>query len=781
MAITEIAGIEATFGGVPLLGSAPIRWRIAEGVDPVIETFEVPIAALPFFEAKANRHEPQELVLQNRGVIGLEGNEQIGKVVRVKNLRIITAEPGPNPHIGRIQVGDIRWLFPYLRIWKQFNVRARLANRKRGVWGDDPQFVQDVSQDQYRRWSLNPETDQPWLALDIILDTLENPASGLNRDLLAGELTIVQFDEDVEELRGISLEDILLDDDGAGALRRALALLPGIGIYVDYDGNLRLFNKFNARMESEEARSIGPPIVDGGIITRISNSTTRPREVHCLFPRKVEVRFNYAPGLPEFAGEDDSRRLMENVILVVDPDFKDDDGNLVPQGTWLNADKYIAALAAQADAIGAARLKKFSKKILDQAQIPWMGIWSLIEAAGLDDLATTGGDTSKFQWASRFASLRTHYLQTFRLNPAWARRARLIEAKLVGIFDAETGTRAKSPVWADHAVVPGLKFLLVGGHSGKEFCLVTNQFNFPGSTEKGGPGDIDTPLKKDSVPSLFRVDVLDQDQGLIRITPRGDVYGNWDTILPAPVINRPCYNPEAGALESPLSFDSQLEGQKDDKISALNSAIARFAIVLTLVPATPNSTDQFHRIIVTPDDVKKVLPAGARRGLANAKGPIKELLIKDEVARVIWVDNAAAISITHRMFDLPEEGAADVRGVVAPVGREEAAAQTLNDPAGGVVDAPLLIGGGADLGKLALARAAQVYAAEQDRLMGASTGPLTPDVRPAGFLSEVIHTVETDGSMITHIQLPAAAPGIELEAFLDDFTRKRLNQELGAR
>jgi len=789
--MAEIAGQKATLGGAELLGSAPVRWRLAEGVEPVIETYEVPIEAVPLYEANADLHKPLELIMQRTEVVGANNRARPGEQLKVQNVRVITAEPGPNPHIGRIQVGDLRWLMPYLRIWKQYNVRARKSVAKLIAF-NDPNLAQDISQDQYLDWSINPFTAQPWTALEIIRDVLQNNTDGLNRGLLAGLLDKVEIDPDVQNLNAVSLEDIQIDGAGDDALRQALSLLPGVGLFVTVGGTFRLFNKFNATREEANVVRLGPPICGAGIIKRISNSTTRPREVHCYFPRKVEIRFNMlGAGFGDVRGS--TIRSMNNVIPITDPGFVLDGGGIAAQGEWIDADVYIESLIAQAAAIGSKRLKKISRKLIDQAQIPWMGVWALIEAAGIDDLATASGDVSKFQWASRFAALKQHYLQTFRINREWTQRSRLIEAKLVGIFDTATGTRAESPVWCDYCVVPGLKSLLVDSHKGRDFSLATNKYHYPQSKEGPGPahlpvsGDFNDPIQKDNRPSPFRVDILDDQIGLIRITPRGDVYGNWDTLIPAPVLNRPRYNPEKGHLDS-ISFDSQLEGQKEDTIPRLASLSARFAIIITLVPAAPNNLDQFHKIIIKPDDCKAILPQGARRGLDTAKGPIKELLIKDEVARVYWLDSLAGIY--PRFFGMPGDVQGDLGDLGAPnIGNAPVdpidrlgfgGILTLNDPIGAGQNKPFDVGVGADLFQLAQARAAQIYASEQDRLLGSQTGPLRPGIRPAGFLSEVTHVLEPDGTMLTHLQLPAAVPGLELEAFLDENTRKVINKELGA-
>ncbi len=682
---------------------------------------------------------------------------------------MITAEPGPNPHIGRVLIGDIRWLFPYYRIWKAYNQRYRAAVRKRGAWDADPNLREDISEDQYELWSLNPGTRQPWTALQVIRDVLTNTIDGLNTGQLFGQLQFLEEDADVRKLKSLSMENILIDDDGAGALRRALALLPGIGFYIGYDGEPRLYSKFNASMESDQVNELGPHIVDAGWTSRISNSTTRPAAVDVLFPRKCEVRFDYAGidfarwPLKENGGND---RLLENVIPVLDPDFRDAAGNIVSQGEWLEASEYITALGAQAAAISSGRLTKVTRRLIDVAMIPWVGAWALIEAAGLASLALA--QEKKYNFASRFAALQSHYLQTFRINPAWARSARVIDARLVGIFDSQTGTQAESPVWIDHMVVNSQKAMLVGAAAGVDFSLATKVEDARAENE---------PLNKDRPPSPFRVDILDMDAGLIRVTPRADVFANWSTLLPSPMFNVPVYNSRRGAL----AFDCvSLEGTT--KLPELDSASARFNLVLTMVPATPNSRTQFHRVRVRPADLAAVLPDGAKRGIRNAKGPIKEVLVKDEVARVLWSDTGENIDLIHRMFALPRGGepAFGPQPALAPPTREEAAGITLNDPLGKDPTAVFTVGRGADLWQIALGVAAQIYSGEQDRIMGSKTGPLRPGIRPAGFLSEIAHTVETDGTMVTHVQLPPTAPGIALESFLDDQTRKVLNKELGS-
>jgi len=70
----------------------------------------------------------------------------------------------------------------------------------------------------------------------------------------------------------------------------------------------------------------------------------------------------------------------------------------------------------------------------------------------------------------------------------------------------------------------------------------------------------------------------------------------------------------------------------------------KLAVVLSAVPAAPNSNAQLHRIRVYPKDVKGMVPTGAHAGLDDADGPPMEIRVgaNVEVARVQWLDSRSS-------------------------------------------------------------------------------------------------------------------------------------------
>lgn len=736
-----IKGTDATLAGVPLLASAPIRWRLASGVLPVIETFEVQIKQVPFFEKIGDRQQPIKLVIgagtvtrgKAKGPAGVK-DLVIQAGATFENLRVITAEPGPNPFIGRITVGDVRWLWPYRWHISRYNLRKRGGVVRRLIHGDanlDP-VVQDF---QFRNWSLLiPEegVDGAWEALLIVFHVLATVSD-------------VGFDGDSEifDLKALSVENIEIDDGGENAMRRALALLPGLDVFVNQTGIPHLYSKFDFEREERQITIAGPEIIDGGHVERISASTTRPAACHVLYNREIEVRLDFDWVDFKFIPEE---RRLENVVAIPDADFTIDDER-VAQGTYVEIRKYIAALVEQAGPAG--RLRKFSEDILAKAAIPGMGIWAMIEMTGLLDISK---DAEKNNWRARFEALRNAFLTLFRIPISLNERVLTWRADLVGTIDNTTGERGPSPVWANHALWTSLKGLVLAGNRGGKFCLATNVFD----------GNAAIILNGKETPSPIEVQIVDSEQGIIRLQAKTDIYGQWDKVIPGPMINVPCFNPEE---KLPLTFDSVIEGE-EGRIPAIDLELVRITTILTALPAAPNDLRQLHAVIVNPEDVVKVLPAGAKRGLLNAKGPIKFLREKTETARVVWLDESE--DVIMRCFGFNGD----------PPEREEIAPITINDrPGAGIKEIVAGQPAAASLESLSLARAAQVYSLEQDRLQGGKTVPMNGTLRPAGFISEIRHALETDGTAVTMLSLPEQTPGFDVEAFLDEQTRRILNRE----
>lgn len=139
-------GIQAYLNDVPVLHTRPVRWRLAEGVLPVIEAFDV---------------RPQD-------VAGLVGNRQSRLTIRVRNkehvfrnLLILDQIPGPNEHIATVRVTDRRWSWQYAHVVARFNMRRKVGFKRAkdpGAPGNNFRNVQEEY--QFAKWSLKDGKDK---------------------------------------------------------------------------------------------------------------------------------------------------------------------------------------------------------------------------------------------------------------------------------------------------------------------------------------------------------------------------------------------------------------------------------------------------------------------------------------------------------------------------------------------------------------------------------------------------------------------------------------------
>ena len=78
---------------------------------------------------------------------------------------------------------------------------------------------------------------------------------------------------------------------------------------------------------------------------------------------------------------------------------------------------------------------------------------------------------------------------------------------------------------------------------------------------------------------------------------------------------------------------------------------------------------------------------------------------------------------------------------------------------------------GGSLDILAKAAAARVYAQLVDREMGEAATMINPSAVPTGWLTEVRHVLNPDGSMMTHMTMPPDVQRFNMLAYLDASTR----------
>lgn len=707
----------ARLGGFPLLNSSPVRWRISEGVQPTIETFDM----IPGDAAR---------LLDERRPILLEliSND---RVVQVKDLFVLYAAPSPNPGIARVTVADRRYWWKYDHVGpKRYNIRRKTGVRRISDWGT---AALDVSVPDFAfapfstRNNLGSVSDR-WSAQDATLDVLAE-LNAAERAAFGTSFGIPIILGEAFGNRSL-LEDLEIDDKGDAAMQRMLKATPGLSMYLNLDGRVVLFNKADGG-EAGAVAKLGSPMTSGGLLRFIRNTAIRPREIHVLFTREIEVRFDYTESVVggTTASPAKDARFMENVLPVPDV-FLSVGGVKTPQGTYITIDQAITAFGAP-PLIGRATL---DHNWIQMAMVPSNDSWGPIGLTGTLDFNS--------DWPPRLQAIQTHYRQTYRINRRWMDRIFQIRAFSVGTIDQTTGQRSPARAYSDHSYMPAKKHLFkrigeiraAGGGAGA-LALFVNVTGYPPS------GLIDG----SETPSPATVSIPDPDQGILHVDYVVDPLRRVEKVLPSKMDTTNYNMPTADLTQKsqPITTDSVVKGGRRPKLAAQH----KIAIVVTAIPASPNTDQQLHRIVVKPSDVASLLPRGAA---LDGRGPIMEIRVPAgvETARIPWVDSIAA----------QIEQAFGIRPGVPNFGE-----YCINEKKGE--------DGSASLNAIALAEAASAYASFVDRFEGSADGLLNAEIAPAGWLAEVVHEITPQGVGKTTVSLPSEIPALTLWAFLDKGTR----------
>lgn len=739
---------KATLGGVPLLASSPIKWRMTEGVRPATGVFDVSPGGAT------------ALIAQGQNPLDLVITHSFGRQETFKGLYVINSVPGDNPFINRVQVVDQRfwWTYPHIGPMR-FNIRRTIGYLRRSQWNSlrlDP-ITEKVWFAKYSLYPPNADQGKPWKAKQIITEVWGGSQSkskdGLRDKLAKSGIEIGKLNIDPhfkQPLQNMKVEDLTVDDDGHVAIGRVLSLIPGATVTVDADGEARVYSKADGFDEDQVSR-LGPEIEGGGHVMKVMNSLIRPREVHVLFTIESEVRFDFLETQGNqntvVEGGNINKREADNVLPNPDA-FVDIKGERITQGVWKTLNEFLSVWTDTIGNVPPPTLDQWHS-LLQKAFLPENDLWAAMLISGINDAASG----SIFQnWSARISAIQTHYRRTFRINPNWMDRILAIKPFLISTVDPTSGTRAPAVAFSDYAYKPTIKALLQHSKLSQKLPYAWNVSGYPSGPPLGG--QTVNSVTTDDRPSPSSVRVLDPDQGIITSSVKVDPFNEREIYFPSKLENTP--TPDLRKQKFiPISFDSIARGKRPKLAES-----AKIAFFLTAVPAAPNDSRQLYRVKVKPGNIKAILPQSAQSGLEDAKGPIQEVRVGAglETAKVKW-DDSKAMEI-EKIFGV-RKGKPNLKDLV------------LNDkPQASVTD------GAASLRVIAHAVAAQVYSGIMDRVQGDKTGRMTSAAEMHGNMSSLQHTMGTDGVATTSVELPEAPAPMPIEAFLPESVRKILFREV---
>lgn len=711
-----MAATYGTLAGLPLDAHQKLEWPMKVGVEPTISSFLVDIdVGKKIFEAATGTPlESHNFTLELGG---------LDKVVTINRLLILGRAPGNSPHNTRVVVADRRYLLRRSVSHRAYNVRMRGSNTKRLQGEDVPIQIADIEFDiMYARASLKPD-GFPWTAGEVLASVLEELAKGAPGALARYfEFSVPKAFKNEQEI-----QDLELDDNGATALARVLQFVPVAECWCNYDGVLEFYDRFSGH-EADVLNATKGEIVGAGHVEHIDNVITRPREVHVLFTREHEVRFDFIDDPQATVVLDKETRYLQNVLPIPDPTLiVDGEDQAYVQGSFITVEQALAAWDSGENTPGPLSIA-YNKRVvrenwgLDLRTNLWGNILDKLEATNALNLG----------WVARHEAIRTHFRQTFRVNHHWVSKVRKFVLERSSILNTETGSRAPASVYAGYALMVTHK----GNHLKDLASFVANIPSFVN----------DNMVLAESRPSAATLSALISEQGIFRFNFWTDPYGIYGRLFPSltegSIIADPKYQRDLDEDGNPYLFTrDQIKKSNTFKLAEEHRA----SIVISCIPWAPNSTRALHRVVVTPDQI----------GFTKGNGPPIEIRVPAglETARFRWSDTNAT---------LIEKAMGKDFEILTPEEQEKLRAELLVNE--------LVVH------NLAKAFAQAVYKTMADRAVGTRTIELTPDVPIGGHITGVTHTIDTSGGAYTTIDIAPEVRPVDFMAFVPHAIRRVILQ-----
>lgn len=740
----------ATLGGKELIlhGGEAVSWTLREGVLPSIGTFNIaPDDALALAKGKA----PVSLVF----------TPDKGNPVTITNLWVTNILPGANPYISQVVVKDRRWFWQRGHVVGNYNIRRNVGVKR--LLKNDQQLQVDFDrafQIAYWRFSLLNQTVK-YQPLTMVQDVLTK-LSQIEKNYWGQAFEAVLDDRIGQKIQNIPIEDLRINDKGHEACMRAMAALPEAGITVDYDGKVIIFSRA-AGDEIQIISALMPEVWGAGHTDLVKNNLIRPQAIDMLFTREVETRFDFLEQAAAITttgtttAQDNEplkyKRQMANVIS--NPDYCTDGANGRPslingqfnmvQGTWIDVDSWFRALPAL-PVIG----KRLDHNLCQRAFIPQMDLWSCLGLVG----TFPDSETNLAPWMARISEIQNRYRRTFELNRLWTDQFLSFRAYRLATINPQTGQRGPSMAYGDYCLLPSQRSQYRSIARGKAMVYAMNKTGYPTSGDLGA-------LDSTVFPSPGIVEVIDEDQGIINVNYAIDLNRTYEMVLPSNMESSSMPGCDLRNKTRPIAFNEIIDSSDPPRLSASY----KLAVIITAIPASPNSAQQYHRIRVYPKDVADLLPQGAQAGLLEADGPIMEEYIGagTEVARIRWSDDPEKVKLIEKIFGIDSANNAQVILPSDPDSQLDFS-NSLSDLCLNI--GPTKGGFGGSITDIAKAKAASIYASFVDRYEGRMTSYMNGGVHLSGWVNEITHEYTANAETYTIVSFPAEIPQMTLGSFL---------------
>lgn len=628
----------AKLGGVELAATSGIAWRFISGVAPYTTVLSVHKTRWDRLKGKLGKP------------LTLEITDSRDVKTTIEQVYILHLTPSDSPHRVSFLVADKRWLWPYKLVVRDFNMPRKTGDRTALGQPVPVETQQVVDEYDYLTYSLQPPQQTKWTsqtALEAVLQLVDE-------DNWSVESWPIKDTTGVGDSGQFSLQGVTLRDSGDIALQRLLSYIPGAALYVNEQGKTIIFDASDLDATEQHFRKLPISTYAGERGAWIDRKAIRPSKVIVHYQKEIELLVEFED---DYSGGTSAQPIandayVDNVIPTTDPQTEitefDPGQNrtvtkTVPMGTYVRVDKWLEAMDQDRP----------------EGSLPWT--WDTVKIhwfkGDLDAVWVRGKDLDpEGNAAMRLQAFRQHFRQTFRLNRKYMERIRNLRPIRVALLDPVTGARAPAAVWGQGCIVPSAKGQLMAkrGSDNVEDSKYLRNVDYLRPYTQG------TPLLE-TRPGPQRVNILDGELGIFRLEWIVSPYGITDSFLPCKLVNIQNYDgistsrDLAQQEEQPMGAGMIVEGGTngiflDDQLEAV--------VLMTAVPASPNSRQQFHQIEVEATDIQSLFQREFR--IQDGDGPPLEVFVSpgEVTARFGITEADEAFSTQKLLFGLtnPDPG-----------------------------------------------------------------------------------------------------------------------------
>src|SRR5210317_755809 len=624
-------------GGVELAATSGIAWRFISGVAPY--TTVMSVHRTRWDRLKGRLGKP----------LTLEITDSRDVKTTIEQVYILHLTPSDSPHRVSFLVADKRWLWPYKLVVRDFNMPRKTGDRTALGQAVPVETQQVVDQYDYLNYSLQPPQNTKWTsqtALEAVLQLVDE-------DNWTVDSWPIKDTTGVGDSGQFSLQGVTLRDSGDIALQRLLSYIPGAALYINEKGRTIIFDASDLDATENHFRNLPISTYAGERGAWIDRKAIRPSKVIVHYQKEVEILLEFED---DYSGQTSAQPIandlyLDNVIPTTDPEteiteFDPAQGKTVtkkvPMGTYVQVDTWLEAM----------------DKDRPEGSLPWT--WDSVKVhwfkGDLDAVWIRGKDLDPTgNAAMRLQAFRQHFRQTFRLNRKFMERIRNLRPVRVALLDPVTGARAPAAVWGQGTMVPSSK--------GQRMAERGNDKKSSSKYLRIIDALKDYPQKSllELHPSPQRVSILDEDLGIFRLDFIISPYGLSDSFLPCKLVN--------DQYTEGVSLSRDLQYQEDEPMGAgmviedgtnglfLDDQLEA-KVMMTAVPASPNSRQQFHQVEVESSEIQSLFQREFR--IQDGDGPPLEVFVSpgEVTARFGMNDAATAYNTQQRLFGLvdPDPG-----------------------------------------------------------------------------------------------------------------------------